>query len=118
MSGSRALSTFDLDAETVAIEREPGGERHGHRQITLFREGRTSIVLFSFAADGWLTDHAADGYVMVQVLSGEITMTTPRDEYAMREGSLLVLRPGVRHDVRALQASRVLLTVHLDADDE
>jgi hypothetical protein len=37
----------------------------------------------------------------------------------MPSGSLLVLRPGVRHDVRAELASQMLLTVRLDpAEDD
>jgi quercetin dioxygenase-like cupin family protein len=66
-----------------------------------------------------LKDHAADGYVSVHVLSGELRMTTAGNEYRMPSGSLLVLRPGVRHDVRAELASQMLLTVRLDpAEDD
>jgi quercetin dioxygenase-like cupin family protein len=91
----------------------------GHRQITLFRGGGVSIVLFDFEPGGWLKDHAADGYVSVHVLRGELRMTTSANEYRMPSGSLLVLRPGVRHDVRAEIASQMLLTVRLDpAEDD
>ena len=105
---------FDLAEAGEALEREPGDPRNGHRQITLFRRGEVTLVLFDFDEGGWLTDHSADGYVTVQVLTGEIQMTTESTEYAMPAGSLLVLDPGVRHDVRALQSSRMLLTVHLE----
>lgn len=105
---------FDLAAESQKLEAEPHDARHGHRQITLFRRGGVSIVLFDFEADGWLTDHAADGYVSVQVLSGELRMTTDAGTHAMRSGSLLVLAPNLRHDVRALAPSRMLLTVFLE----
>lgn len=50
---------------------------------------------------------------MVRVLGGELRMTTPDGEHAMHEGSLLVLMPGVHHDVRAVTASRMLLTLSL-----
>ncbi len=103
---------FDLEAEAEALAREAVGERNGHRQVTLFQGGATSVVLFDFEAGGFLLDHAADGHVMVQVLDGEIRMATADDEHTMGAGALLVLLPGVRHDVRAVAASRVLLTVH------
>ena len=110
---------FDLDAETEKLRAEPGEARNGHRQITLFRGGGMAIVLFDFEADGWLKDHAADGYVTVNVLSGELQMSTATGDYAMPAGSLLVLTPNVRHDVRAVTASRMLLTVRLDpAEDD
>jgi quercetin dioxygenase-like cupin family protein len=104
---------FDLTAEAEALASEPTGERHGHRQITLFREGTTSILLFDFGADGYLLDHAADGHVAIQVLSGELLVGAEGEEHTLPTGSLLVLRPNVRHDVRARTASRMLLTVHL-----
>lgn len=104
---------FDLGAEGDALSREPIGERNGHRQITLFHGDATGIVLFDFEADGFLLDHAAKGHVIIQVLSGELRVTSGDEERAMPAGSLLVLAPGVRHDVRALTASRMLLTVHL-----
>ncbi len=110
---------FDLVAETEKLRAEPGGSRNGHRQITLFRGGGVSVVLFDFEADGWLKDHAADGYVSVTVLDGKLQMSTATGEYSMPSGSLLVLSPGVRHDVRALAPSRMLLTVRLDpAEDD
>jgi quercetin dioxygenase-like cupin family protein len=105
---------FDLDAEAVRLHGEPAGSRNGHRQVTLFSAGGVSIVLFDFEAGGSLKDHGAGGYVTVHVLSGEIRMATAEQLYRMPIGSLLVLRPGVKHDVRAETASRVLLTVRLD----
>lgn len=102
---------FDLAAESRRLQEESRGARHGHRQITLFRGGDVSIILFHFEADGWLTDHAADGYVTVQLLSGELHMTTGTEAHAMQPGSLLVLAPNIRHDVRALAPSQMLLTI-------
>ncbi len=114
-AGSEHL--FDLDAASEALRGEAGGGRNGHRQITLFRRGGVSVILFDFEQGGWLADHAANGYVTVHVLSGEIQMVTGDGEYAMPAGSLLVLDPGIRHDVRAVQPSRMLLTVRLEGDD-
>lgn len=110
---------FDLALESQRLRDESGGSRDGHRQITLFRGGGFSIVLFDFEAGGRLADHAADGYVTVLVLEGEVRMTTAEERHQMSSGSLLVLRPGVSHDVEAETASRVLLTVRLDpAEDD
>ena len=66
-----------------------------------------------------LRDHDADGYVTIEVLGGDLQVTTADSQYRMRQRSLLVLRPGVRHDVRATSPSRMLLTVRLDpAEDD
>ena len=109
---------FDLALESQRLRDEPGEARDGHRQITLFRGGGVSIVLFDFEAGGHLKDHAADGYVTVQVLDGQIRMTTAEAHYQMPSGSLLVLRPGIGHDLEAEANSRVLLTVRLDPSED
>jgi quercetin dioxygenase-like cupin family protein len=105
---------FDLTTEGDRLRAESRDAYDGHRQITLFRGDDVSIVLFDFDAGGFLKDHAADGHVTVHVLSGDIRMTTATEDYPMSAGSLLVLKPGVTHDVRAETESRVLLTVRLD----
>lgn len=109
---------FDLAAESQRLRDEPGGARDGHRQITLFRGGGVSIVLFDFEAGGRLKDHAADGHVTLLVLSGEIRTATAEEQYTMPAGSLLVLRPGIGHDVWAETAAQMLLTVRLDPSED
>lgn len=109
---------FDLNAEAEKLLQEPGGARNGHRQITLFRRAGLSLVLFVFEEGGYLVDHRADGFVSVQVISGDIQMTTEHGMRDVPEGSLLVLEPGVRHDVRAVTAAQMLLGVRLDPADD
>jgi quercetin dioxygenase-like cupin family protein len=109
---------FDLAVESQRLRDEAGEARGGHRQITLFQGGGVSIVLFHFEAGGQLKDHAADGYVTVLVLSGEIRMATGEEPHRMSSGSLLVLRPGIMHDVEAVTTSSVLLTVRLDPSED
>ena len=116
-AGSEHL--FNLDAEAEKLRDEPGGTKKRHRQITLFRGGGMSLVLFDFDAGGGLSDHATDGFVTVHVLEGDALMKTAGHEYSMPAGSLLVLAPGVKHDIHAVTPSRVLLSVRLDpAEDE
>lgn len=115
-AGSEHL--FNLDTEIERLRDEPGGTKKRHRQITLFRGGGMSLVLFDFDVGGGLSDHATDGFVTVHILDGEAQMTTAGHEYAMPAGSLLVLGPGVKHDIRALTPSRVLLSVRLDPSED
>jgi quercetin dioxygenase-like cupin family protein len=108
---------FDLAAESQRLRAEAGEAHAGHRQITLFQDAAASIVLFDFEEGGWLSDHSADGIVTIEVLSGEVDVETADERYHMPAGSLLVLRPRVKHDVRAVSASRMLLTVRLESSD-
>jgi quercetin dioxygenase-like cupin family protein len=98
-------------AGTLWREDHPGAD--GHKQITLFHEGDVALVLFDFIAGGVLTDHEADGFVTIHTLAGELEVATPETIHRLPAGALLVLAPGVRHDVTARATSQMLLTIHL-----
>ncbi|MFN8518881.1 MAG: AraC family ligand binding domain-containing protein [Chloroflexota bacterium] len=106
---------FDLAGEAARLRAEPRPAKDGHRQIVLFRQDPVSLVLFDFEAGGFLADHVAEGIVTIHVLSGRAEVRTPDAEHAIPAGSVLVLRPGVQHDLIAPVATEVLVTIHLTA---
>ena len=110
-AGSEHVFNLAAMASTLWREDHPGSD--GHKQITLFHEGDLALVLFDFAAGGVLADHEADGFVTIHTVAGELEVATPEAIHQLPAGSLLVLAPGVRHDVSARVASQMLLTVHL-----
>ncbi len=105
---------IEFDAVATALQAEGQAARMGHRQITLVHEHGLSVLLFAFDEGGRLADHAADGQVMIQALAGELEVRTAATTHELRAGSLLVLSPGMVHDVTARVPSRMLLTVHLE----
>jgi quercetin dioxygenase-like cupin family protein len=107
---------FDLAQEAARLRDEPHAAKDGHRQIVLFREDPVSLMLFDFEAGGILRDHVADGIVSIFVRSGRAEVRTPDGDHVLPAGSVLVLRPGVSHDLAAPVAAEVLVTVHLAAD--
>jgi quercetin dioxygenase-like cupin family protein len=108
-----SVHVFDLPAVAGNLRREPDEGSDGHRQITLFHEGDLAIVLFDFEAGGLFAGHEADGDVTIHTVAGELEVTTPEAKHRIPAGTLIVLAPGVRHDVAAPIASQMLLTVHL-----
>jgi quercetin dioxygenase-like cupin family protein len=104
---------FNLSAMAGTLWREDHPAADGHRQMTLYHKDDVTLVLFDFEAGGVLADHEADGYVTIQTISGELEVSTPEATRHLPRGSLLVLVPGVRHDVTARVASQMLLTVCL-----
>jgi len=107
---------YDLDAVTAALKLELEAGQAGHRQQTLYKHGPTTVALFLFGHLTRLPPHRAQGVVIIQVLEGHIQVTAEDQSHDLRGGQLLVLAPGVEHDVVAMVESRMLLTVHLDAD--
>ncbi|CAG0973211.1 hypothetical protein PHYC_01361 [Phycisphaerales bacterium] len=107
---------FDLHAEAAALEAEQTSKQHGHRQKTLFKNSGRTVALFVLDAGASLAEHATSGIVTVQAIEGELDVTaggTGGTGYHLRPGMLLVMAPGVRHDVRAASRAVFLLQVSL-----
>lgn len=105
---------YDLGEALRELRAEPHPGKDGHRQITLFQRPPVTQVLFSFTAGGELREHSTPGLVTIHVLEGELEVKAAGEEHRLPGGSMLVLNPGVAHDVRAPLTSAMLLTVHLE----
>lgn len=107
---------FDLNEQATALQNDGSSPQRGHRQITLHHRGAITMVLFAFEADGELKDHSANGLVTIQALDGEFEVGTAQKNHVLTAGMMVVLDPKVVHSVRAREASRMLLTVHLGGE--
>jgi quercetin dioxygenase-like cupin family protein len=107
-----------IDLRAVARELEEAPARRGQRQKALYRHGRLTVALFTFDAGAGLADHVAAGVVTINVLDGRLRVFAGGVENTLPAGNLLVLAPGVRHDVHAEQPSTMLLQVYLDDEGE
>ena len=105
---------FSLNDAVAELRRERGGGQHGHRQKALYRHGPTTVALFDFDEGAALTEHAADGAVVIQALNGRLEVRADGRTHRLDAGALLAMAPGVPHEVRALQPSSMLLTVSLE----
>jgi quercetin dioxygenase-like cupin family protein len=115
--GQHFLDVLPLSAH---LQAETHLGAHGHRQITIFHQGDTTIVLFVFEAGGKLASYKANGLVTIHVLDGALTVETDSEakqhSHDLHAHQILVLSPGVLHSVTAHQQSRMLLTIHLGKD--
>ena len=108
---------IDLHANAAALRAESAPTRHGHRQMTLFKQAGRTIALFVLDAGASLSEHAAAGVVTVQVIEGELHMTVAGESRHLSPGGLLIMASGVRHDVRASSPAVFLLQVSLAAPE-
>ena len=106
---------LDLDAVAARLLSEPLPGKPNHRQETLYRHGPVTVALFVFERGAHMPQHVAEGVVTVHVLQGRLTMTAEGQVHQLSSGQLLVLAPGVEHDVQADEPTRMLLTVCLEA---
>ncbi|MCC7087777.1 MAG: AraC family ligand binding domain-containing protein [Chloroflexi bacterium] len=106
---SAPVHHIDLESEANKLL----GSLPGHRRQTrnLAREAGVSVLMMAMETGDTLRDHAANGVVTVQLLSGRAVLTANNQHLDLREGRLAVLQPGVRHDVAAEEQSVLLLTI-------
>jgi quercetin dioxygenase-like cupin family protein len=97
--------------EAIARLRTERGAESGHRQISLMREGPTSLLLFAFDAGGHLKEHRAPGAVCIQVLRGRLRVTADSRAYDLSPSELLFLNHDVPHGLLALDECDVLVFV-------
>ncbi len=109
---------FDLRQLTAQLQAEPHPGQHGHRQMTIFHQDVTTIVLFVFEAGGHWDTHQTSGLVTIQILEGTLMVTAQSQVHSLRAGQILVLSSGAPHSIVAHEASRMLLTVHLERTTE
>jgi quercetin dioxygenase-like cupin family protein len=110
-----AAQDFDLEAAADALARESTTTTQGHRQKTLYRYGGATLALFLFDPNSEMREHRANGTVFIQVLRGRLTVTAQGAPHPLSAGQVLVMSPGVPHDVRtADEPARMLLTVCLE----
>jgi len=85
------------------------GDRTGPR--VLFSTPEARAVVIDLAPGEEMTDHRVGERAVVQVVLGTIELKTEGAETICGNGVLAVLEPGERHAIRALEQSRLLLTL-------
>jgi quercetin dioxygenase-like cupin family protein len=105
----------NLAEAAATLRAEPHAAVSGHRQLALVRHGPLSLILFAFDAEGAIKEHRTEGEVTIHVIRGRLVVTVDGDEYTLGGGELVSLAPGQPHDVRALEATDMLLSICRDA---
>lgn len=103
--------TNDLAAEMEALRAEDVWERTGRNAALLAKSAELIVVLTVMKANTHIWEHRAKGRVSVHALEGHLRLKLPERHIDLYAGHLVILAPGERHDVEALEDSAFLLTV-------
>jgi len=85
------------------------GSRTGPQVLFSTPEARGVVV--DLAQDEEMGDHQVRERALVHVLRGSVACTSGTDTATCVEGALVVFEPGEPHTLRALQPTRLLLTL-------
>jgi len=114
----RVPSTHTSAAALADLRREPLRGESGHRQIALVHEGPVRLALLAFERGGRMKEHAAPGWVTIQVLRGTLTVRSEGAQHQLTAGNILSLAPRVRHGVEATAEVDMLLGIYPDTRAE
>ncbi|MEX2672558.1 MAG: cupin domain-containing protein [Phycisphaeraceae bacterium] len=105
---------FDIEQAAADLVREPDEPRHqGHREMAIFRHGPMTVGLFCFNEGSKIPDHVLDGNTTIHVLEGRLTVHASQS-HTLKPGSIMALKPNVKHDIEADQPTKALITFCLE----
>ncbi len=105
------LLTFDLAQELASLKQETSWHRGDRNARTLVQESGFRVVLTALKAATQLQQHQAAGWSSVHCLEGHVRLESGEDSVDLPAGRLLVLEPGVAHNVEAVEESAFLLSI-------
>lgn len=108
---SRRKLAFDLVGVARELRAEPSYAREGQTARTLVRSSDLRVVLVVMRAGKTMSEHHAKVTASVQTLEGALRLGVAAERVELPVGQLLVLPPGLAHDVTAEVDSAFLLTL-------
>lgn len=91
--------------ESVSVQEEATVSR------TILKAEGTRVVMFSFDTGQQLTEHTAAMPVIIQVMSGAMTLEAGGEAHQMRPGDILHMTTRTPHAVTALEPTVMMLTM-------
>lgn len=84
-------------------------DRMGH--TTALKSPDARVVILTFPAGHVMKDHSAPKTLLLQTLDGHLRVTAAGEVIELLAGGLLRLDPGERHEVEAVEDSRLMLVL-------
>ena len=106
-----AMVTIDLRGFTKQIREEKAWKESDRNAVTVFKTDGMRIVLIALHKDAEMIKHTIDGMISIQVIEGEIFITTEKQSAELGAGEMLALNQNVPHNVSAKKESIFLLTL-------
>jgi len=105
------LVEIDLTHFARQLKTEPPWKTADRNAVTLCKTQGLRVVMMALHGGSELPEHATAGILSLQVLEGEIRFAAQGKTYALVQGQMLCLHKGIRHGLRAVAESVVLLTL-------
>src|SRR5690554_5273608 len=84
-------------------------DKLGH--VTALKSADVRVVLLTFPAGHVMKDHATPKTLLLQALDGHLRVTAAGEVTELKPGTLIRMDPLERHEVEAVEESRLMLTL-------
>ena len=105
------MVTIDLSLFIEQIRNEKAWKDSDRNAITIFKSILVRIVLIALHKGAEMAKHTASGTISIQILEGQMRLTTNEQTIDLGRGQMLVLHEGIEHSVYATEETVFLLTL-------
>lgn len=100
----------DIPSYIHQIKDEKSWEKNDRNGITVFKSANITQVITVLHQGTAIKDNELDEYLSVQVLSGNVRISTPEGDIDAVKNQMITFHPHVKHSLEALSESIILLT--------
>ena len=100
----------DIPSYIRQIKEEKAWEKNDRNGITVFKSDTLTIVVTGLQKGSGMRDNQTDEFITVQVLDGNVRISTPEGDIDAVKFQQVTFHPQVKHSIEALSESIILLT--------
>lgn len=105
------LVSIDIPLFIEQIKQESTWKDSDRNSITVFKTNGLRIVLIALHGGAEMAKHTANGHISIQVIEGQIKLTTDLQSVELSKGQMLALHERIPHSVLAIKETFFLLTL-------
>jgi quercetin dioxygenase-like cupin family protein len=108
----------NIDGYIDQLKDESAWEKNDRNGITVFKTSGLTMVLSAFHKGAEIKDLQLEGLLVLQVIEGEINVSTENDELKVKEKQMLVLHPESQQKLIAEKDTIILLSAIKESEDK
>lgn len=103
---------IDIPAFIDQIKREKAWEKNDRNGITVFKSSELTLVITALQAAAVLDHNNVEAHMTIQVIEGNVRVTTTDGDVEMSNGNMIAFHPGIRHTINAVTDVILLITIY------
>ena len=94
------------------IKSEKAWEKNDRNGITVFKSEHLTVLVTAMQAAAEIAQNNVNAFMTVQVLEGDVRVTTGEGDVDLKENNMLAFHPGVPHTIHAITDMILLISIY------